>query len=69
MIATILSYTTIHVGGTGPEQAPYAVILARGADGSSLAGRADGDLNWVAIGASVEFEEDGDGVPRARPAG
>ncbi len=63
MTGTVTSFTVIHTGGQGPEAAPYAVVVAQIDEGASHAARADGDLSWLAIGASVQIVEGDDGGP------
>jgi uncharacterized OB-fold protein len=62
MTATITTFTIIHVGSQGPEPTPYAVVVAQGDDGTSVAARADGDLSWLAIGRPVRIVEGANGA-------
>ncbi len=64
MTATVTTFTIIHIGSEGPEPTPYAVVVAQGGDGKSVAARADGDLSWLAIGNPVSNRRR---RPTARP--
>jgi uncharacterized OB-fold protein len=61
MTARIVSFTTIHIGPQGPEAEPYAIVVAETDDGGLKAGRAEGDLSWLAIGDAVEVGGDAEG--------
>lgn len=60
MIATITTFTIIHIGSQGPEPTPYAVVVAQTDDGKSVAARAEGDLSWLTIGNPVRIVEGAD---------
>lgn len=62
MTATVTTFTIIHIGSEGPEPTPYAVVVAQGDDGKSVAARADGDLSWLAIGNPVRIVQTADGA-------
>lgn len=52
MTGVVHTFTVIHIGMDGPEESPYAVIVAE-VDGGLRTARAEGDLSWLAIGAPV----------------
>jgi uncharacterized OB-fold protein len=66
--ATITTFTVIHIGFDGPQDAPYAVVIAQTDDGGSLAARADGDLSWLAVGSPVTIIHGADGAVAQSPA-
>jgi uncharacterized OB-fold protein len=57
-MARVRTFTVIHVGSERFAPTPYAVVIAEAEDGRTFAARADGELGWLRIGASLELVPD-----------
>jgi uncharacterized OB-fold protein len=58
MTGVVRTYTIIHAAPQELAPIPYAVVVADESDGTRLAARADGDLSWLRVGASVSLLAD-----------
>jgi DUF35 OB-fold domain, acyl-CoA-associated len=57
MTGVIETFTVIHVAPAALEPTPYAVVIVDTPAGRRAA-RADGDLSWIAMGASCLLQDD-----------
>jgi len=57
MTGRIKTFTVIHVASAALEPIPYAVVIVDTPTGRRAA-RADGELSWIAVGASCLLSDD-----------
>lgn len=57
MSGRIATFTVIHVAPPALDPVPYAVVIVDTPDGRRAA-RADGELSWLAVGASCLLRDD-----------
>lgn len=69
MTGVVKTYTIIHVAPEAFAPSPYAVVVVDTGDERLIAGRADGDLAWLSIGARVAVKQDVQFGLRCQPAG